>query len=263
MVGNEMAGFEGMLAAGRARWGDIGITAADLASYAGATSLASSAMEHGADVVLACGCVRGVRSAINQLDRLIRESVPSFLRRIDRDPEFADDICQRVREKLLNGTPPGLATYAGSGPLLNWMRVTTVRLALDAKRQNTSLARRFSDTATDHLIADRAGADVEVLKARYGPRLLEAVSRALKALPRRERAVLRLYLLANLTIDDLGRMHSVHRSTVARWIGIAERSVFDAVKAEFRAQWGLATSDVTSLVRLIRSDLPISLDEAL
>jgi RNA polymerase sigma-70 factor (ECF subfamily) len=121
----------------------------------------------------------------------------------------------------------------------------------------------FAESFAEHMVSEGAGPDLQVLKARYGPSLLEAVSRGLKALPRRQRAVLRLYLLANLSIDELGRMYGVHRSTAARWIASAERAVFDTVKAEFRERWGLATSDVASLARLIRSQLPISLEEVL
>ena len=68
---------------------------------------------------------------------------------------------------------------------------------------------------------------------------------------------------ADLSTDEIGRMYDAHRSTIARWIASAERSVFDTVKSEFRERWGLATSDVASLARLIRSQLPISLEKVL
>jgi len=255
--------LDAILTAGGTAWPDFGVTLAELQSYVTRTPLGDSALENAADVVLVCACVKGVPAAINVLDGTIREKVPVFLKRIDRDAEFANEICQRLHERLLRGEPPRLATYSGSGPLLNWLRVLTIRLAVDAKRAQPPLSSPFADSFAEHMVADSASPDLQMLKARYGQSLLDAVSRGLRALPRRQRAVLRLYVLAHLTIDEIGRMYDVHRSTAARWIAAAERSVFDTVKSEFRERWGLATSDVASLARLIRSQLPISLEEVL
>jgi RNA polymerase sigma-70 factor (ECF subfamily) len=248
---------------GKERWPQFGVGVDDLAHYRTRAELADSALQHASDVVLACACAKKVEPAVSELNRMIRESVPLFVRRIDRNPDFGDEICQRLHEKLLFGDRPRLATYTGSGPLLHWLRVMTVRLALDAKRAERPLMNVFATTFADNMAADGVGPELDLLKARYGASLLEAVTRGLRALPRRHRAVLRLYVLANLSSDEIGRMYKVHRVTVARWVSAAERSVFDAVKGEFRGRWGLATSDVASLARLIRSQLPISLEETL
>jgi RNA polymerase sigma-70 factor (ECF subfamily) len=255
--------FEAIANAGTERWPGFNVRVDDLADYSKRAPLADGAFEHAADVVLACACVKNVEDAVAELHRVIRENVPMFVRRIDRNPEFADEICQRLHEKLLLGDPPRLATYTGSGPLLHWLRVMAVHLAIDTKRAEPPLMNVFAETFADTMAADVGGPELDVLKARYGPSLLEAVSRGLRALPRRQRAVLRLYVLAHLSSEEIGRMYRVHRATVARWISSAERSVFDTVKAEFRERWGLATSDVASLARLIRSQLPMSLEETL
>jgi RNA polymerase sigma-70 factor (ECF subfamily) len=261
--GQSAANVEAIVNTGRTRWPQFRVDAHALASYAARARLSDSAEANASDVVLACACVRNVEQAVAELERLIRENVPTFVRRIDRNPEFAREICQRLHERLLVGDPPRLATYTGSGPLLHWLRVMAMRLAIDVKRAEAPLMNSFATTFADSLVADGVGPEAEVLKARYGPSLLEAVSRGLRALPTRQRAVLRLYVLANLSSEELGRVYRVHRATVARWISAAERSVFEVVKAEFREQWGLATSDVASLARLIRSQLPLSLEETL
>jgi len=265
MAGSGKSGreIESIAGAGRARWPQFAVCVKDVADYSARAQLADSALEHAADVVLACACVKNVPAAVAELDRVIRDNVPMFVRRIDRNPEFAEEICQRLYVRLLAGDPPRLATYTGSGPLLHWLRVMAVRLAIDTKRAEPPLMNVFAATVADNLAADGVGPELDVLRAQYGPSLLEAVSRGLGALPRRQRAVLRLYVLAHLSSDEIGRMYGVHRATVARWISAAERSVFDAVKADFRQRWGFATSDVASLARLIRSQLPLSLEETL
>jgi RNA polymerase sigma-70 factor (ECF subfamily) len=252
-----------ILRAGGAAWPDFQLTLDDLQGYAATTALADSALQNAPDVVLVCGCLKGIAAAVSALDRTIRENVPMFLKRIDRDPEFASDICQRLQERLLRGQPPRLATYNGSGPLMNWLRVMTVRLGVDVKRAQPPVASMLAESFADNMATETAGPELQALKARYGQSLLDAVSHGLKALPRRQRAVLRLYLLANLTTDEIGKMYDAHRSTVARWIASAERSIFDFVKAEFREKWGLETRDVASLARLVRSQLPLSLEDVL
>lgn len=258
-----MSDLDAILIAGSANWPGFRLTLADLKDYAATTALADSALQNAADVVLVCACSKGIDAAVSALDRTIRDNVPMFLRRIDRDPEFVNDVCQRLQERLHSGQPQRLATYNGSGPLLNWLRVMAVRLAVDAKRAQPPLSNVLAESFADHAVAESLGPDLQVLKARYGQSLVDAISRGLHALPRRHRAVLRLYLLANLSSDEIGRMYDVHRSTVARWIASAERSIFDFVRAEFRERWGLETCDVASLARLIRSQLAISLEDVL
>jgi len=255
--------IDAILSAGSATWPGFRLTVADLTRYAATTALADSALENAADLVLVCACLKGVDAAVSTLDKTIRENVPIFLRRIDRDPEFVNDVCQRLQERLHSGEPIRLATYSGSGPLLNWLRVMAVRLAVDAKRAQPPLSNVLAESFADHVVAESAGPELQLLRDRYGQSLVDAVSHGLLALPRRQRAVLRLYLLANLSSDEIGRMYDVHRSTVARWIASAERSIFDFVRAEFRERWGLETRDVASLARLIRSQLPISLEKVL
>src|SRR4051794_14994753 len=121
-----------IFSAGIATWPEFQLTAVDLQTYATRTGLDESALQHSADVVLVCACLKGVAAAVNVLDRTIRDHVPTFVKRIDRDAEFANDVCQRLQERLLGGAPPRLATYSGAGPLVNWLRVMAVRLAVDA-----------------------------------------------------------------------------------------------------------------------------------
>src|SRR5262249_46069816 len=83
--GGTASGLDVILSAGGARWPGFGLTLADLQAYADKTALADSALQHAADVLLVCACLKGVAAAISALDRTIRENVPMFLRRIDRD----------------------------------------------------------------------------------------------------------------------------------------------------------------------------------
>lgn len=250
-------------AAARAQAVVFGITEADLERHAAVTPLSPGAVDNAADVVLVCACLKKATAALADLDRTLRAGVPLFVRRIDGDASFADEVCQALREKLLHPERPRLRAYNGAGALFNWLRVAAVRQAIDMKRAEAPLSRLFAESVSHHLVTDRTSPDLAVLRARYGQTLVDAISRGLRKLPRRHRAILRLYLLGSVNIEELGRMYRVHRSTVARWISTAERAVFDSVKGEFRERWGIATNDMLSLARVIRSQLPLSLEDAL
>jgi RNA polymerase sigma-70 factor (ECF subfamily) len=249
--------------AGQAQAVVFGVTEADLEQHAEGTPLSREAVQNAADVVLVCGCLKRATAALADLDRTLRAGVPLFIRRIDRDSSFADEVCQALREKLLHPERPRLRAYNGAGSLFNWLRVAAVRQAIDMKRADAPLSRLFAESVSHHLVTDGTSPDLAVLRARYGQALVDAISRGLRKLPRRHRAILRLYLLGGVNIEELGRMYRVHRSTIARWISTAERSVFDGVKSEFRERWGIATNDMVSLARVIRSQLPLSLEDAL
>jgi RNA polymerase sigma-70 factor (ECF subfamily) len=69
--------------------------------------------------------------------------------------------------------------------------------------------------------------------------------------------------MGGLNIDELGKLYAVHRSTVARWISGAERSVFDTVRAHLAEVHQFTTAEVMSLAGLVRSQVELSLDRHL
>src|SRR5438876_264978 len=54
-----------------------------------------------ADVYHCCGCVLQRPSALEQLERAHLAAVPAFIAQLGRPPDFADEVCQVVRQKLL------------------------------------------------------------------------------------------------------------------------------------------------------------------
>src|SRR3982751_887777 len=57
---------------------------------------------HGADLYLACACLHGDEGAWRELDRAHLARVGEFVGRIDRSPAFADEVRQRLAEKLVH-----------------------------------------------------------------------------------------------------------------------------------------------------------------
>jgi RNA polymerase sigma-70 factor, ECF subfamily len=101
--------------------------------------------------------------------------------------------------------------------------------------------------------------EIDLLKARYADDVKAALESTLADLPRDARNILRMHYLDELSIDQNASLHDVHRSTAARWIAEARRSILLETKRRLRARLRLTTSEASSLFALGRSELHVSL----
>ncbi len=218
---------------------------------------------HVEDLVLALACARGHAAAIRDFEtRLLPQTRPPVAR-IDATRAFVDEVQQRVRTHLLVAEPPAqprIATYAGRGPLAGWITVTAVRTAMTVLRENAR-ASRFSEARWAAAIAlpTTADEDLEHLKRRYRPKFELALVEAAKALPDRERSVLKLSFAEGLGIDRIAAIYGVHRATVARWVVKAKEALLAGTHEVLQRDEGITRLEIASLQRLVRSQLETSL----
>jgi len=250
-------------AEGAARWSGIELGLDDLAAHAERVCLDDRALDHASDVFLVCASLRGNARAIRELERIIASQLPSFLARIDRSPSFADEVRQRLLERLLGGDQPRLARYAGAGSLIGWLRVVAIRIGFDLKRASSDPGPVASESIAERLADASMNPELDLMRTQYCGAFQEALLAATRELTHRQRAVLRLYLLGRLSIDEIGKVYGVHRSTVARWISTAQVSVFNVAKEHLRSRYQLTSAEFDSLARLLRSNIQVSLDRML
>jgi RNA polymerase sigma-70 factor (ECF subfamily) len=151
------------------------------------------------------------------------------LNRFQAGPDFTSEVQQELRCRLLAPPDPRIATYAGTEPLLAWVRISAVRLALNLKR---TVQRRSEDLIVDELLKDTQHEHVE--RARYIEILGKAVHQAFAELTVQERNLLRLHYADGLSLQQLAKLEQVHRATIARWLTDARRRIFALVEAEIR-----------------------------
>jgi RNA polymerase sigma-70 factor, ECF subfamily len=210
-----------------------------------------------ADICLACACLEGDRHALAVFDEQIVGQVPSWIARIEADGAGQAEVQQLLRQRLLvhgDGRPAKLVDYVARGRLASWVRVVAIRLALDARRAQKPLA--DIERAADMLVQDDP--ELDYLEARYKGPFQSAFRIALDELPDRDRTVLRMHLVDDLDIDRIGALYDVHRATAARWLARARESLFEMTRSHLRAELGLDDAEFTSLVRLVRSRLDVS-----
>jgi RNA polymerase sigma-70 factor (ECF subfamily) len=211
------------------------------------------------DLVLAIACGEGDPAALELLDRRYLSQIGSYLGKHGGTASFADEVRQRVRLRLLVAEPggtPKIAGYTGSGPLGAWLRVITIRSARDLHR-----AAHPTSPLTDAIAVASPKPDPELdyLKLRHGAEFRAALAEVLGSLQPRQRNLLKLYFLDGLTVEIIGGMFGVNRSTVTRWLADIRERIRDETYRVLRARLGVGDSELEHLWGIVESRMDLSL----
>lgn len=208
------------------------------------------------DLFLVAAVLEQVPRAVAHFDQCLSIAA-RVAARIDRAPNFVDDVGQELRLKLLTGESPKLWTYSGAGALIDWLRVTAMRIALNLKRCDRL---HPADDLPEAIIDDQEAAQ---FRSWYLADLQEALRDSFRRLTARERTLLRLHFVDGLNVERIGSVYRVNRSTVARWLVAIRNRLFEEVRAQLVAKHGLDTADVKSLYRLMERDVHLTMSRLL
>lgn len=261
-----------LVAEGRAAWPALPVDALDVVAFVGRQvtgDLADAALDglRPADLYLACGCARQLPAAIAAFDRDYIKEVDIALARMRMPAPRVADVKQLVRQRLFVGggtagapTSPGkIAEYGGRGDLRRWVRSVAVRTCLNELRKG----KREVLVDDDQLIAQHAIAaddpEVEYMKRTYAEQFRAAFADALARLGAREQTLLRYHHVDGLNIDEIGAIYRVHRVTAFRWLEKAKDQLVKATLELLRARLRLPAAELDSVLRMIRSQIHLSL----
>ncbi len=219
---------------------------------------------HAGDLYLACALAAKDERALALVEDELMPAVKQSAGRVDSSQPFVDEVCQRVRTRLLVGdgeAPPAIAQYRGNGPLARWVRVVATRVALDLKRADAKL----DPEGEDALAALPAPGDpeLEVIWRTCADEYKAALSRAFATLSKRERNLMRQRYIDELNIDALGRLYRVHPSTAFRWLKQVELRLATVTRSSLMEKLRLSESQIKSMERLVASQLHVSLTRML
>ena len=261
-----------IVAEGRAAWPDLTVDARAVVEFIGrrATAELADAELDGlrpADLYLACACSRQMPGALAAFDRDYMREVDVALTRMRIGQPRLSDVKQLVRQRLFVGggtagapTGPGkIAEYAGRGDLRRWVRSVAVRTCLNELRKG----RREILVDDEQLIAQHAIAaddpELEYMKRTYAHEFRTAFGEALGQLGAREQTLLRYHHVDGLNIDEIGAIYRIHRVTAFRWIEKAKELLARSTLEALRARLKLPASELDSVLRMIRSQIDLSL----
>ena len=210
------------------------------------------------DLYLALGCAAGDAAALAWFERAFVPEMRPVLARMGLPTADADEALQMMREELFApaaGKRPLVLSYAGRGPLRTWLRTVAGRLGLrvvKARGKNVPLTDSFARHTHDDL-------ELEYLKKRYGAAFKAAFEQSLAELDLQDRLLLKQRLRHNLSIEQLGALHRVHPATISRRVTAAREQLVVGTRQAMMRTLNLGRVEVSSILRLIRSELDISL----
>jgi RNA polymerase sigma-70 factor (ECF subfamily) len=216
---------------------------------------------HEDDLRLAAGCAAGDARALELFHTRFGPAIRHAVRGVV-SPALADEVTQRVLAKLFVAEPegtPAITSYNGSAKLSTWVQVVARRMACNAVRSEHK--HRVDAPREVELILRHAPIDHELVgdKRRYRATFKLAFEAAFAALSARERNLLRYECIDGLTLDAIARMHGVSVATIARWRARCRARLFRLTRDHFRAQASIAADEFPSVMKLIESQLDISL----
>jgi RNA polymerase sigma-70 factor (ECF subfamily) len=252
----------------RAVWPGVEVPPEELADYLARRLPAAVDPEAGlrvlntSDLFIACAVARGDALAIAALEERYFPVIDAALSRLHASPAVLEDIKQLLRVQLFVAPsadrPPGIHAYSGRGQLRRWLRITAVRAAMRRLGiEEREVAREEAEL--DRLIPPGEDLEIGYLKRAYRAELEAAFAHALASLSRRERVLLRQRYIDRLGNDRLGRIYKVHRATLARWLAGAREKLLRETRAALMEQLSIGEESCSSLLRLIESNLELTL----
>lgn len=218
-------------------------------------------VEHLGELYVAWAAGRGDGAALREIERMIAPEADAAARRIDRAPQFADEVRQAMRVRLLVAEQGRVRIddYAGRGPLRGWIGVAAVRVALNLKRGR---APADHDILAE-LVSAEADPELRHLKTLYRAEFRDALEAALGALPDRARALLRLSFVDGMKLAQLARLYGVHETTASRWVSRAAADVAEDARRRLMTRLSLSPSSFDSVARMVLSNLDLSIARVL
>ena len=250
-----------LLAVARAAWPQVAVDDATFAAFVADVAPGTPPGELDLPTLyIACACLRDDAGALAAFERAYLSKIPEFLSRITNDPASIDEICQLLRIKLFVGdgtTPPRITAYV-RGSFMAWLRVVVCRLAIDYMRARD----RPMLGLDEQMLEPRALASdpaMSLIKEQYRAQVSAMFGAALAALSPGDRTMLRLCFLDDLGLAEIGRIFHVSKSAVSRRLARCRASLLADVKRRLRAELRLNTAEIDSIMRLLASQLEISL----
>jgi RNA polymerase sigma-70 factor (ECF subfamily) len=214
-----------------------------------------------ADLYLAAAAAGGHDDAARISDDQLLSELPRWLSRLRLSPDLLEEVRQGLRSKLLVGPPPKLTQFRASGPLGAWVRMVAVRAALDLCEGDPMISGPLK-TGEEPLLGE-LDQEQRLIRSKYGRLFQEALRHAVEQLSARDRNLLRLHYLSNMSLDAMARSYRVHRATVVRWLAAIRDDVDTAVRIRLWDELGISPTEVRSLWNAVRSDVDVSISRLL
>lgn len=221
---------------------------------------------HVEDLYLACACAAGASRAAARFEERCGPRLKAVLASTVKSPDLRAEIRQRVLDMLLVGTAeagPKVADYGGQGPLDSWTAVVAHRQLARLVRTDASEQRAREGAAMEAALDDGVPPEVAFAKQRYRAAFERAMAEALTTLEERDRLLLRLHLVSQISVENIGKMYNVAQATASRWLASARDRVQTQVIRLLRERLHASPDEIASLAGVVASQIDLSISRLL
>ncbi len=205
---------------------------------------------HAAELFLAYACAEGDSRAIELFELTVLSNVRKTLQRVLGSGQEPDDVLQQLRISFLalDGKERWIARYRGAGPLLKYARRIAVRMAMELRKPQDVVS-----DSLEEMPAVTEGVEMRYLRTKYRQDFKQAFRTALEQLDARQRSVMQLHFFHNASMESIGALYQVHKSTVSRWLADARWSLRELLRAEMTRRLSLKAGELDSLLSAMGS----------
>jgi RNA polymerase sigma-70 factor (ECF subfamily) len=217
---------------------------------------------HAADLYLACACATDDPRALAAFEARYIAQVPVFLERVESSPDVIEEVRQLLRHRLFVAEDRDrrkILQYSGRGSLGSWVRVVTLRVASNRRRDGGRPHAHLSDDEGEAELLPTVDPELAIMRDRYKASFDRALQAAFASLTPRERLLFRMLYVDGVNLDGIGVVFQVHRATAARWLAAAREAVLERTMSLLGDELRVDASDFASLLRVVRSALDVSL----
>ncbi|MFH2008492.1 MAG: sigma-70 family RNA polymerase sigma factor [bacterium] len=218
-----------------------------------------------ADLYLACGCAAGDPAAVRAFKDAFYPMLDRALPGVCAVSSQVDDIKQAAYQKIFvgdAGREPAIQKYDGVGELRAWVRVTAVRMALNLRRDRKR-ERPLSPQILVTVPQGEPGAEEEYFKRYYSDAFKQAFQQALQSLVHKQRNLLRYHYVDGLTVEQIGRIYRVNKSTISRRLADIRELLLTETRNSLVRQLDVGHTEFESIMRLIQSRMDVSISRFL
>ena len=207
---------------------------------------ASAWAAHGAELYLCCASAAADVAAQSVLSTQYMSRLERQLSESNDDAELVQEALQALRIKLLVGADPKIGRFAARGPLGHWLRAAAKRTLLDVVRARRAQrqAEREAPVRDWFHEPDLVAA---IGTARYAQTFLDGLRHSISALDEQDRSLIKQAVVDGSTIDVLGVIHAIHRSTASRRLQRIRQGIALAVRRQLKARHQLSDGDIDEL----------------
>ena len=212
---------------------------------------------HVEDLYLVAACIVGNKSAMEAVQTQHLPPIRAALLQRGLADDSVDETLQIVLQEVFVGRQaiaPKVHTYNGQGALRSWLRVVAIRAGI-------RFARKLGPTgrASETALPDPQDLELDYLKRTYAAPFREAFREAFDGLATEDRVLLKQRITHGMSIAQMGVLYGVHESTISRRVTTARARLVGATRSGMMKRLRLSRAEASSIMRLIQSQLDITL----